>query len=42
MIVLLMIFVFRPEFLELLDDFIILSDLLMDRKQDGIQREHSS
>jgi hypothetical protein len=34
--------VFRPEFLELLDDLIILADLPMDGKQHGIDREHDS
>jgi len=42
MIVFLVSFVFRPEFLELLDNLIIFADLLMDRKQDGIDRKHSS
>jgi len=42
MIVLLVILVFRPEFLKLLDDLIIFANLLMDGKQNGIQREHNS
>jgi len=42
MIVILVTFVFRPEFLELLDDLIISADLLVDDKQHGIDREHNS
>src|SRR5512136_1526417 len=33
--------VFRPEFPELLDDFIVPANLLVDDKQHGIEGEHS-
>ena len=39
MVSLLVTFVFLSEFLELLDNLIILSDLLVDRKQHGIDAE---
>jgi hypothetical protein len=42
MVSLLVTFMFRPEFLELLDDLIIFADLLMDGKKHGIEREHNS
>jgi hypothetical protein len=42
MIPLLIGFVFLPEFLELLNNLVILSDLLVDREKDGIDREHSA
>jgi hypothetical protein len=42
MIVLLVSFVFAPEFFELLNDLVIFADLLVDGKQHGIEREHDS
>jgi ATP-dependent Clp protease ATP-binding subunit ClpA len=42
MVFFLVTFVFRPEFLELLDDLIIFADLLVDDKQHGIDREYNS
>jgi hypothetical protein len=42
MVSLLVTVVFRPEFLELLDDLIIFANLLVDGKKHGIQREDNS
>jgi hypothetical protein len=42
MIVLLVVFVLGAEFLELLDDFVISANLLVDGKQHGIDREYGS